>query len=44
MTKYHAKLEQYEEARRQYKLNVKKYKEDLALWHKEQLEKLDGSI
>lgn len=42
MVKYLKKLEEYEEARRQYKLDVEKYKEDLALWHKEQLEKLDG--
>lgn len=41
MTKYHEKLEKYEEAKRQYLLDVEKYKEDLALWHKEQLEKLN---
>jgi hypothetical protein len=40
MTNYHKKLEEYEEARRQYKLDVEEYKQKLKLWHEEQLKDL----
>lgn len=40
MTKYHSQLEKYEEARRQYLLDVEEYKQKLKTWHEEQLKDL----
>lgn len=40
MTKYHSQLEKYEEARRQYLLDVEEYKQKLKTWHEEQLKGL----
>lgn len=40
MTKYHVQLEKYEQARRQYLLDVEEYKQKLKVWHEEQLKGL----